>query len=423
MRSRTNRSAAATEVKNVASIGASLVVSVRAANGASMLDEPSIISAMRRPGRVTSRRDSGVAGSASAMAKSGTPARASTSGRCRIVGAHWRTHESSIAGSTTWPWPGRRTVTERSARATSATPARASTASSARSFSPKTSSLSRTSRHSARARSTKLEMAARTRTRYPCQAATRRGEPRPLHHRPGVAPGQATGEFAGGADRALDRALVDAGAAEACGRGRGQAVAHPLHGAIGFGGGRQVSRSDRRRDERVASAQQPLAERQLAVGDLRRPADALRRRFADGVAADQAHRRRGARHQRVGPALGLARPRHFRQLAAWRAAGSPGPRPATNAPWPARRGRRRRAPRPAPPPPRPGRRAPSRGCRGRGRGTAATRDRRRSGRWRRGCRGRRRARATARAGPGPAGRRSGHAPATWCRRSSAVSIR
>ena len=81
MRSRTKRSAAATEVKNVASIGASLVVRLRAANGASMLDEPSIIRAMRRPGRVTSRRDSGVAGSARAMANNGSPASASTSGR------------------------------------------------------------------------------------------------------------------------------------------------------------------------------------------------------------------------------------------------------------------------------------------------------------------------------------------------------
>src|SRR5439155_653466 len=85
MRWRMNASAAATVVKNVASFGAFLF-SVAAGKRAIMLDEASIIMAIRRPGNDTSSRVIDENGSASAMTKNGTPATNSSR-------APWRTSE------------------------------------------------------------------------------------------------------------------------------------------------------------------------------------------------------------------------------------------------------------------------------------------------------------------------------------------
>ena len=71
MRWRMNASAAATVVKNVASFGA-FALSCAAGKRAIMLDEASIITAMRRPGYDTSSRVSDEYGSASAMTKNGS---------------------------------------------------------------------------------------------------------------------------------------------------------------------------------------------------------------------------------------------------------------------------------------------------------------------------------------------------------------
>src|SRR5437867_11277595 len=81
MRCRMNASAAATVVKNVASFGAFLF-SVAAGKRAIMLDDASIISAMRRPGNDTSSRVMDEYGSASASAKNGSPARNRSSAPC-----------------------------------------------------------------------------------------------------------------------------------------------------------------------------------------------------------------------------------------------------------------------------------------------------------------------------------------------------
>src|SRR6185503_4169119 len=81
-----NASAAATVVKNVASFGAFLF-SVAAGKRAIMLDDASIMSAMRRPGNDTSSRVIDENGSARASAKNGTPPRNSSS-------APWRTNEA-----------------------------------------------------------------------------------------------------------------------------------------------------------------------------------------------------------------------------------------------------------------------------------------------------------------------------------------
>src|SRR6266508_278156 len=83
MRCRMNASAAATVVKNVASFGAFLF-SVAAGKRAIMLDEASIINAIRRPGNDTSSRVMDENGSASAITKNGTPTRNRISAPCRM---------------------------------------------------------------------------------------------------------------------------------------------------------------------------------------------------------------------------------------------------------------------------------------------------------------------------------------------------
>src|SRR5437867_7741802 len=110
-----NASAAATVVKNVASFGAFLL-SVAAGNRAIMLDDASIINAMRRPGNDTSSRVIDENGSASAITKNGRPARNSSS-------APWRTNDVekmedpalhlSTAGSATCVRPAFRRVNAR----------------------------------------------------------------------------------------------------------------------------------------------------------------------------------------------------------------------------------------------------------------------------------------------------------------------
>src|ERR1044071_2436955 len=85
IRWRMNASAAATVVKKVASFGAFLLRDA-AGKRAIMLDEASIISAMRRPGNDTSSRVIDENGSASAITKNGRPARKSSS-------APWRTSD------------------------------------------------------------------------------------------------------------------------------------------------------------------------------------------------------------------------------------------------------------------------------------------------------------------------------------------
>src|SRR5437773_9841198 len=96
-----NASAAATVVKNVASFGAFLF-SVAAGNRAIMLDDASIITAMRRPGNDTSWRVNVVYGSASAMTKNGKPARNSSSVPWRTMEIHEGRLQFSTAGSATW---------------------------------------------------------------------------------------------------------------------------------------------------------------------------------------------------------------------------------------------------------------------------------------------------------------------------------
>src|SRR3954466_24625 len=99
-----NVSAAATVVKNVASFGA---FEFRCAAGkrAIMLDEASIISAIRRPGKETSSRVSDEYGSASARTKKGNPPRNSSSAPCRTIEVHEPPLHSSTAGSATWVRP------------------------------------------------------------------------------------------------------------------------------------------------------------------------------------------------------------------------------------------------------------------------------------------------------------------------------
>src|SRR4051812_34726741 len=96
-----NVSAAATVVKNVASFGA---FEFRCAAGkrAIMLDEASIISAMRRPGKLTCSWVSDEYGSASASTKNGPPTgkRISARGGTREVKRE-PPLQSSTAGSAT----------------------------------------------------------------------------------------------------------------------------------------------------------------------------------------------------------------------------------------------------------------------------------------------------------------------------------
>ena len=66
-----------------------------------MLVEPSMSSAIRRPGYETSSRANPVSGSASATAKNGMPARNSSSGTCRSSASGDRRITGSTAGSAT----------------------------------------------------------------------------------------------------------------------------------------------------------------------------------------------------------------------------------------------------------------------------------------------------------------------------------
>src|SRR3954453_22851287 len=99
-----NASAAATVVKNVASFGA-LAFKCAAGKRAIMLDEASIISAMRRPGYDTSSRVSDEYGSASASTKKGGPRRNRGSAPGRTIEVHEPPLHSSTAGSATWVRP------------------------------------------------------------------------------------------------------------------------------------------------------------------------------------------------------------------------------------------------------------------------------------------------------------------------------
>src|SRR5438132_1583326 len=87
MRWRMNVSAAATVVKNVASFGA-FALRCAAGKRAIMLDEASIISAMRRPGYETSSFVSDEYGSAKASTKNGRPARNRSSAPWRTIDVH-----------------------------------------------------------------------------------------------------------------------------------------------------------------------------------------------------------------------------------------------------------------------------------------------------------------------------------------------
>src|SRR3954467_14134322 len=95
-----NVSAAATVVKKVASLGA-LALRWDAGNRAIMLDEASIISAMRRPGKLTCSCVSDEYGSANAITKNGNPARNRISAPWRTIDVHDPPLQSSTAGSAT----------------------------------------------------------------------------------------------------------------------------------------------------------------------------------------------------------------------------------------------------------------------------------------------------------------------------------
>jgi hypothetical protein len=99
-------------VKKVASFGAFLF-SVAAGNRAIMLDEASIITAIRRPGYDTSSRVKVVYGSASAMTKNGRPARNSSSVPWRTRETHDGRLHARTAGSATCVRPAFRRVAAR----------------------------------------------------------------------------------------------------------------------------------------------------------------------------------------------------------------------------------------------------------------------------------------------------------------------
>src|SRR5436189_80986 len=109
MRCRTNASAAATVVKNVASFGA-LELRCAAGKRAIMLDEASIIRAMRRPGKLTCSCVRDEYGSASASTKNGRPARTSSSAPWRTMEIHDPPLQSRTAGSATCVRPAQRRV-------------------------------------------------------------------------------------------------------------------------------------------------------------------------------------------------------------------------------------------------------------------------------------------------------------------------
>src|SRR6201747_3028613 len=99
-----NVSAAATVVKKVASFGA-LALRCAAGKRAIMLDEASIISAMRRPGKLTCSWVSDEYGSAKARTKNGSPARNRISAPWRTIDIHDPPLQSSTAGRATWVRP------------------------------------------------------------------------------------------------------------------------------------------------------------------------------------------------------------------------------------------------------------------------------------------------------------------------------
>ena len=103
---------------------------------------------------------------------------------------------------------------------------------------------------------------------------------------------------------AVERAVIERGAAETRRRERQQAIAHDLESAARWPrtGARSAGR-DRGRHERVAPPQQPLAEGDVPAQGILRQSFRLRRRAADGVAGHDPQRRRGARDERVGPAV------------------------------------------------------------------------------------------------------------------------
>ena len=121
MRWRMNVSAAATVVKKVASFGA-LALRCAAGKRAIMLEEASIISAMRRPGKLTCSWVSDEYGSASAMTKNGNPERKSISAPCRTIEVHDPPLQSSTAGNATWVRPALLRVIARPTSTASARP-------------------------------------------------------------------------------------------------------------------------------------------------------------------------------------------------------------------------------------------------------------------------------------------------------------
>src|SRR5436309_5848437 len=107
-----NVSAAATVVKNVASFGA-FALRCAAGKRAIMLDEASIISAIRRPGYDTSSFVSDEYGSAKASTKNGRPARNRSSAPWRTIDVHDPPLQSSTAGSATCVRPALERVSAR----------------------------------------------------------------------------------------------------------------------------------------------------------------------------------------------------------------------------------------------------------------------------------------------------------------------
>src|SRR4030095_4838925 len=119
MRCLMNASAAATVVKNVASFGAFLF-KLAAGKRAIMLDEASIITAMRRPGNDTSSRVIDENGSARAIAKKGSPARNTRSAPWRMNDVEKNVGPAlhlSTAGSATCVRPAFARVTARAGTA------------------------------------------------------------------------------------------------------------------------------------------------------------------------------------------------------------------------------------------------------------------------------------------------------------------
>src|SRR5882757_9526442 len=100
MRWRMKVSAAETVVKNVASFGA-LAFRCAAGKRAIMLDEASIINAMRRPGKLTCSWVSDEYGSASASTKNGKPQRNRINAPWRTIDVHDPPLQSSTAGNAT----------------------------------------------------------------------------------------------------------------------------------------------------------------------------------------------------------------------------------------------------------------------------------------------------------------------------------